>query len=199
MSFSSADIKELKWSLLSFALSLALAAVLVNYSANFQHQALQDRQTAQRQLIEARNQLYAAQNDQQNMASYQLEYEALQKEKVIGNEQRLDWIEGLEKLRAMGLVLDFKYSISPQQAYVPAPPLDSDGFALNFSPMTLQIDLLHEEQLLHLFSALHTHTMGWFMLDHCSLSGAETQGEAVSALKAECAGGWLTMKSKSAP
>ncbi len=199
MSFSVADIPEIKWSLLSFAVSLGVAASLINVSASYQHQTRQDRQTAQRQLTEARDQLIAAQSDLENMATYQLEFQALDAQKVIGNEQRLDWMEGLEKIRQQGYVLDFKYSIAPQQAYVPNPPLDTGNLALNISPMTLQIDLLHEEQLLHLFTALNTQINGWFMLERCSLTATAAQGANPGPLKAECAGGWLTMKNRNAP
>jgi len=196
MSFSAADIPEIKWSLLAFGASLVVAAGLINVSASYQRQAKQDRQTAQQLLTAAREQLIAAQSDLENMATYQMEFQALDAQKVIGNEQRLDWMEGLEKVRQQGHVLDFKYSIAPQQAYVPNPPLDTGNLALNISPMTLQIDLLHEEQLLHLFTALNTRMPGWFMLERCSLSPANAQG---GPLRAECAGGWLTMKNRNAP
>ena len=199
MSFSAADMADIKWSLGAFLSSLVLAVGLITYSASYQDQALKDRQTAQRQLTEARNQLAAAQSDLENMASFQLEYQALETQKVIGNEQRLDWIEGLEKLRRQKNVLDFKYSIAPQQAYAPNPPLDAGNLALNISPMALQIELLHEEQLLHLFTALHTQIQGWFILDRCSMSSSEAPGESTGSLKAECAGGWLTMKNRNAP
>ena len=199
MSFSVADIPEIKWSLLAFGASLAVAAGLVELSAGYQHQAKEDRQTAQRQLNEARDQLIAAQSDLENMAAYQKEFQALEAQKVIGDEQRLDWMEGLEKIRQQGEVLDFKYGIAPQQAYVPNPPLDTGNLALNISPMTLQIDLLHEEQLLRLFTALNTQIKGWFMLERCSLTPTGAQGATPGTLKAECAGGWLTMKNRNAP
>lgn len=199
MSFSVADIEDIKWSLGALLSSIVLAAGLITYSASYQEQALKDRQTAQRQLTEARNQLATAQSDLENMATYLLEYKALEAEKIIGNEQRLDWIEGLEKVRTQKHVLDFKYTIAPQQGYTPNPPLDVGNFALNISPMTLQIDLLHEEQLLHLYAALHSEMQGWFILDHCSMSGSEAPGENTGSLKAECAGGWLTMKNRNAP
>lgn len=199
MSFSVADIPEIKWSLLAFGASLVVAAGLIELSAGYQHQAKQDRQTAQNQLNEARNQLIAAQSDQENMATYQREFLALDAQRVIGDEQRLDWMEGLEKIRQQGYVLDFKYGIAPQQAYVPNPPLDTGNLALNISPMTLQIDLLHEEQLLHLFAALNTQIKGWFMLERCSLTPTGAQGDNPGTLKAECAGGWLTMKDRNAP
>ena len=95
-------------------------------------------------------------------------------------------------------MLDFKYTIAPQQSYTPKPPLDAGNFQLSRSSMTLQIDLLHEEQLLHLFADLSSQFNGWFMLDGCSISRTGTANE-LAPLKAECTGGWFTMKNKNAP
>lgn len=199
MSFSASDIPEIKWNLGAFLVSLGLAAWLISFSEDYKHDAQKGRQAAQEQLTKAQAQLATAQNDFENMATYKLEYEALETQKVIGNEQRLDWIEGLEKIRKQGVVLDFKYAIGPQQSYTPSPPLDAGNFALNLSPMTLQIDLLHEEQLDRLLSAMMTQMEGWFILEHCALSGGDAQTTGMAPLKADCAGGWLTMKNRNAP
>jgi hypothetical protein len=198
MNFSKADLQDLKWSLGALVLGLALSSGLVSLSNSYLEQSLKDRVAAQKRLAEARAQLGAAENDQENMTDYALEYNALVAQKIIGNEQRLDWMEGLEKLREQGSVLDFKYAIAPQQGYVPNPPLDTGNFQLNRSGMTLQIDLLHEEQLLRLVADMRKGLNGWFILDGCSLSRTGAADELVP-LKAECTGGWLTMKNKSAP
>lgn len=196
MSLSFDDLFELKGSLGALFLSLAMSAGLYTHTEDYQIQAFKDREIAQRTLVDSRAQLAASQNDLQNMATYLQEYQALESQRIIGNEQRLDWIEGLEKLRKQGVVQDFQYVIAPQQVYLPNPPLELGNFALNLSPMTLQVNLLHEEQLLQLFTALHNQTQGWFILDRCSLSkSAEVNG----SLKADCAGGWLTMKNRSQP
>ncbi len=198
MSFSKTDLQILKWGLGALTLSIALAVGLISWSEDYLAQSLKNREAAQRQLTEARAQLLSVQSDQENMSAYALEYNALQEQKVIGSEQRLDWMEGLEKLRQQGRVLDFKYTISPQQSYTPKPPLDAGNFQLSRSIMTLQIDLLHEEQLLHFFSNLNNQINGWFMLDGCTISRTGATNE-LAPLKAECTGGWFTMKNKSAP
>jgi TolA-binding protein len=198
MSFSAADIPEIKWSLGAFLFSLAAASALIYFSTGALDSAQKTQQAAQQQLNEAKTQLNNAQSDAENMTSYQLEYQALNAQKTIGNEQRLDWIEGLERLRQKQIVLDFKYNIAPQQSYAPNPALDAGNFALNISPMTLQIDLLHEEQLTRLLDAIHAEMPGWFMLNQCSLSRAES-AEAGATLSAKCEGGWLTLKNRSAP
>lgn len=198
MSFSKADLPVLKWSLGALALSIALAGVLISLGGDYLALSLKEQEAAQKQLTNARTQLLAAQSDQSNMAAYALEYNALLAQKVIGNEQRLDWMEGLEKLRQQGRVLDFKYSISPQQSYTPSPAVDAGNFQLSRSSMTLQIDLLHEEQLLHFFTNLNNQINGWFMLDGCSISRTGATDE-LAPLKANCTGSWFTMKNKSAP
>jgi hypothetical protein len=179
--------------------SLVVAFGLFSNSERYQEQSLKNRQAAQRMLTEARNQLNSSEIDKENMAAYQMEYQALETQKVIGNEPRLDWIEGLEKVRHQGYVTDFQYIIAPQQAYTPNPPLDAGNFVLKISPMTLQIDMLHEEQLLRLISALQSQMQGWFILDRCSLTKADAKSTTTSPLKAECAGGWLTMKNRNEP
>jgi hypothetical protein len=198
MSFSKADLADLKWSLGALLFSIALSGAIIFFSGNYLEQSLKDRQAAQNQLSESRTHLLAMQNDRDNMSSYALEYNALLAQKVIGNEQRLDWMEGLEALRQQGTVLDFKYNIAPQQAYAPNPPVDAGNFQLSRSSMSLQIDLLHEEQLLRLLAEMRKQMNGWFMLDGCSLSRTDPLG-GLAPLKAECSGGWFTLKNKGTP
>ncbi|GAB4122757.1 MAG: hypothetical protein Fur0026_14730 [Sideroxydans sp.] len=199
MSFSREDLDEIKWSLLACLAALIGAVSLFNYSTGFEQQARQKLTQSQRLLNEARVQLANAQSDLENMASYQMEYDALVAQKVIGSEQRLDWIEGLDKLRAQGLVPEFKYTIAAQKPYVPNPPQNGGNFALNLSPMTLELELLHEEQLLRFFTALENQLPGWFLLDHCTLSRNETAAPGAPPLRADCGGGWFTLKNGSTP
>jgi hypothetical protein len=198
MSFSKADLADMKWSLGALLLSIALSGAIIYFSGNYLEQSLKDRQAAQNQLSESRTHLLAMQNDRDNMSSYALEYNALLGQKVIGNEQRLDWMEDLETLRQQGTVLDFKYTIAPQQAYAPNPPVDAGNFQLSRSNMTLQVDLLHEEQLLRLLANMRKQMNGWFMLDGCTLSRTGLVSD-LAPLKAECNGGWFTLKIKGTP
>ena len=198
MTFSKSDLPYVQWPLLSFFLILSLSSVAVMLSASYATQAHRNQQTAQRQLSEARSRLAAAQDDRQNMATYALEYSELLKRKIIGIDQRLDWIEDLEKLHRRNSVLDFKYAISPQQPYMPNPPLDSGNFELKLSPMSLQFDLLHEQQLINFLDLLRGGSKGWFVIDHCALerNNATAEEDIAPHLKAECGGGWLTLHNR---
>ncbi|MDP2804755.1 MAG: hypothetical protein Q8O24_02320, partial [Gallionellaceae bacterium] len=160
MNFSKDDLLKLKWSLLTFLISLALSASAIWIGSAYDTNSLKDRQAAQKQVVEARNKLSATKSDLENMSTYALEYDSLVRSKIIGGETRLDWIEGLEKLRQQRHVLDFKYTIAPQKDFIPSPALDTGNFSFNLSGVNLQLDLLHENQLIEFFEALRTDMKG---------------------------------------
>jgi len=195
MTFSLSDLPQIKWSLWTFLLTLTIGGSAVFISQKYADNAQNVKRAAQQQLTEARSKLNAARNDQENMAHYTKEYSAIQRREIIGDEQRLNLIEGLETLRKRNRVLDFKYAIAPQQPYKPAPALDSGNFDLKLSPMTLQIELLHEGQLINFFDSLRHDMNGLFILDLCTL---ERISGSAAQLKADCAGGWLTLKNRNA-
>lgn len=203
MSFHLSDLAHIKWSLLAFTVSLIIGASAVWLSAKYVGHSLRERQAAQKQVAEARKKLGAAESDLENMSTYAMEYAYLEQNKTIGGEQRLDWMEGLEKLRQQHHAIDFRYTITPQQPYTPNPALEMGNFELNLSGLNLQVDLLHEGQLIKLFAALRTEMNSWFIIDHCTLrrngNTDETASYLTPRLKAECTGGWLTMKNRNAP
>jgi hypothetical protein len=206
MNFSKSDFSILKWSILILLLSLIVSGSAIWLSAEYVDHSLKNRQVAQRQLTDARKLLGDAQSDLENMSMYAREYATLVDYKIIGGEQRLDWMEELSKLRQQQHVLDFKYTIAPQVPYTPNPPLDVGNYELKLSGLSLQIELLHEMQLIKFFDALRSNIKGWFIIDHCTLERSGTNNAADSAspnlttpLKAECVGGWITMKKKGSP
>lgn len=203
MTFSKSDFSLIKWSLFIFLSVLALGSTAIIASENFITRAQAEQRATQRQMNEARKQLATAGEDRENMKTYTLEYGSLLERNIIGSDQRLDWIEGLDKILKQNRVLDFKYAIAPQQIYIPAPPLDSGNFELYLSSMTLQFNLLHEGQLINFFDTLRNDIKGWFIIDHCTLERGSLASDpanfnSAAQLKADCTGGWLTLKNRNA-
>ena len=196
MTFSQDDLPYIKWSLSTFLVIFLLGASAVFFSQKYADNTHNAKRMAQQHVQEARSKLNAAQDDLQNMATYQKEFSDIQLRGIIGEEQRLNLIEKLDKLRSRNHVLDFKYAIAPQQPYKPLVTVNSGNFDLKISPMTLQLELLHEGQFIRFFDSLRRDMNGWFTLDRCTL---ERTNGPVAQLKADCAGGWLTMKNRNAP
>ncbi|MFA5826453.1 MAG: hypothetical protein WC825_10870 [Gallionellaceae bacterium] len=206
MNLGKSDLAHIKWSLLAFTLSVAVGGSAIWLSATYESAARKARDAAQKQVREAGNMLGATQSDLENMSTYALEYAALIDRRIVGGEQRLDWMEELEKLRRQHHVIDFKYTIAPQQPYIPTPALNTGDLEINLSGLSLQIDLLHEMQLIEFFKALRSDLKGWFIVDHCTLERAASANTAETSsapnigaqLKADCAGGWITLNNRNA-
>ena len=202
MKFSQADFYPLRWSLAAFLTAILVSSIILSGSSQYAAFTQKDERVAQSQMNEARNRLTTASQDQESLAVFSREYATLEKNKIIGDDHRLDWMEGLEKIRTQNRVIDFRYSISPQKTYAPQPPIDSGNFDTHYSEMKLQFDLRHEGQLLDFFDAMRSQIKGQFQLEGCTLQRVATNGVptmvAGTNIKAECNGGWITLKNRSA-
>ncbi|MEQ1527217.1 MAG: hypothetical protein ABL911_10805 [Gallionella sp.] len=197
--FSASDFSIIRWSVIALCLSALASGVMLFSSGKYTEKTERDLQAAQAASDDARRHLFAANEDKENMAIYADEYGKLMTRKMFGDEQRLDWIEGLEKLRQQKLVTDFKYTIAPQKNHTPQPAIASGNFDIHYSEMKLSFDLLHEEQLLNFLDALRLQNTGWYQLDGCTLKHNEGADPITLAnLKAECTGGWITLKNRNA-
>ena len=197
MKFAKSDLLLMRWSTLAVCASALISAIMLYSSGEYAQHTQKDQRNAQSQLNDARNKLTAAHDDQKNMAAYTDKYATLLDSRIIGDEQRLDWMEGLGKIREQNLVSDFRYTIAPQKIYAAKPPIDSSNFDIHYSEMKLQFELLHEAQLLDFFAALRGQIKGWYQLEGCTMRRGGNEDAA--QLTAECSGGWITLKNRNEP
>jgi len=201
MKFSQSDFHPMRWSLGAICASILLSSVILYSSSQYADRSQKNLRAAQSQVNDARNRLTAALQDQVSLSSYSAEYGVLEERNIIGDDHRLDWMEGLEKLRQQNLVVDFRYNIAPQRIYTPQPAIDSGNFNIHYSEMKLQFELLHEGQLLSFFDALRNRIKGHYQLEGCKLQRDDIAEDAAQPTKitAECSGGWITLKDRNAP
>lgn len=200
MKITKSDFTVMRSSLITLTIAICCSLLLIYFSDRQASIAERNWSTAQQRLSTAKNELNNARWDYENLFKYQDEYAASLDRNLIGEEPRLDWVESLERLRQQGLVSDMHYNIGPQKTYTPQMPIDSGNFDIKYSEMKLQLDLLHEGQLIDYFDALRTQIKGWYQLDECNIvrTNSDKQNVAIQ-LRAECSGGWITLKNRSAP
>ncbi|MGC2165591.1 MAG: hypothetical protein WA632_06220 [Gallionella sp.] len=201
MKFSTADFALLRWNIAALCAAAIFCSVIFYSSNIYVESAKGEMLRARDQSNDARRHLSAAVDDRENMSIYADEYGALTQLNIIGEDKRLDWMEDMENLRRLNLVIDFNYQISPQKKYTPKPPISSGNFEVYYSEMKLHFSLLHEVQLVDFFNAMTNDIRGWYQLDGCSIqrkTGTPTDSKQVRPpqLTAECSGGWVTLKSR---
>lgn len=133
-------------------------------------------------------------------------YSALQARGVIGDERRLEWAELLKAVSDRWRLTNLHYEFSPQR------PLDAPNAAGNatanaapeahdayVSTLTLDVDLLHEEELLHLLDDLRTQASALVQVRSCSVARLppKSDGPRRANLHAACQLDWITLRAAS--
>lgn len=117
---------------------------------------------------------------------------------IIGQEERLNWIEVLRDAGERLRIPSLSYEIRSQAVYTPSFPLDMGRFQLYGSEMTLSLQALHEGDLLRVAQLLDARAKGLYSMQACRLSKIAQQVDADSADKAnitvQCVLNWFTIK-----
>jgi hypothetical protein len=138
------------------------------------------------------NQLYLVEN-------YLSDYRKLEKKGFIGKENRLNWVETLGVIADKKKVITIEYNIRAIQPYRPAYKVNASLFQINSSEMVLHMKLLHERDLLDIFTELNQLAEGIYDIKRCKIQRqhrAITYNAGTTNIIAECTLNWFTLQAK---
>jgi hypothetical protein len=192
--------RELQLPVVALVLSMLAAGGAVYYSDTLLKEA--QRQLAQQdsQLREARTRLQRSGDEKEVIVRYLGTYQELQRMGFAGDEQRINWLDGLRLANERADLFGVDYQISAQAPYAHASELKPGDIALNQSVMTVRFRLLHEEDLLRFFNTLQDAGAGMFAIDECAVKRTDATGviRYQPNLAAECKLSWITAKPRRA-
>ena len=122
--------------------------------------------------------------------------EAVIRDIMVGEEQRLSWLDALRGANAQSQLYGVDYEVGAQQPYSFSSEAGANGLAVQQSVMKLRLGLLNESDLFTFFRALAAQKVGAFSVNQCNLQRLvpETTKPANQAtLKAECEVAWITL------
>ena len=194
MKLTRQDLSRVAWSLV---LSL-LAALLGFWAVQHSLKVLGDRQTRTRQArsegAEIRNKLARAPVDGHELKQRLARYEDLLRRGILGPERRLDWVEEIRRLAGKERLLDLRYELAPQQLLHGGA---GSGYEFMSSNMMLQIQLLHEGQLLDFLAELRARVPAYVRINSCKLERLPDIGSGQGPrLSAECSLDWITLRER---
>jgi len=173
---------------------LALFTLAQKFSSE-QKNALQKQQNL---LNSSRQRFQLSGIEKQTITEYLPQYQALINKGLVGEERRLEWVDELRKQHQLNKLFSIKYSIGLQEPYKPSFASNLGGFVLNRSIMTLDLDMLHEEDILQLTEALSKKDKEVFMLRDCEITrlnaGGVLSNQLIANLHAKCELDWLTLR-----
>lgn len=179
----------------SVIITVALLFGFAQYYNTNQEQALQ----TQKNLLNAARQRYQSSGTEKDMITEFLpQYQTLISQGFVGEERRIEWVDDLRAQHKNHKLFGIKYNISQQEKYTPVFARNLGGFVLHRSVMKLELDMLHEGDLLQLTESLNANNAASFLLRDCEIVRLNTNGtpsnQLIANLHAQCELDWLTLR-----
>lgn len=193
------DFPYIRKASITLALCAAAGAALIGGSTLILNSLKTAKNQVQGELSQAREQLRQAQLEKNEIRDFQPKYVRLVERGFVGEEKRLDWIEQIHHIQERRKLLPLTYEFSAQQPFQLDPSIQTGDLELRGSRMRLQMDLLHEMDLLHFLDDLRAR--GFFAVEECAIAPADNNSNEALAprLRADCALQWISMGSRAAP
>lgn len=191
------DLLLIRLPLALFGTALLLALALVLLAVWQQNKAEQQRQQARQRLEQLQAEAGSMQQDRQDYERYSGPFRDLRARGIIGDEDRLQWIEVLTNIRRQYPQMQLKYRIEPQLPadFIAEAP---QGMRVMASRMHLTFLAAHEGQLLMLLQTLDKDARGMHLLRQCHIQRSKLergQTEWVAPpLESKCVIEWLTVR-----
>lgn len=191
-----ADLQALKNPLLVLLAVLVAAAATIYFTEQLRVSARRQLAQQQSQLKEARTRLQKSGDEKDIIIRYLEGFRRLQLSGFIGEEQRINWLDGLRLTNQQADLFGVDYQIGAQKPYPYAAEFNPGQLELNQSLMRLRFRLLHEEDMMRFFSILARQNAGIFTVDQCDMRRIDTGGviRYQPNVTAECELSWITAR-----
>jgi len=193
------ELKALQAPLIILVIVLGLGAGIVYQLDQTLSATKRELAQQQAQMREARTRLQKSGEEKELIVRYLPNYEYLQRIGFVGDEKRLNWLEGLRLSNQQAQLFGVQYQIGSQQQYPYAAELSPGQLTLHQSVMKLSFQLLHEGDLMSFLKALGKQGAGFFAVNECKLDRANTGGSIrfQPNLRADCDIAWITLRAAS--
>jgi hypothetical protein len=200
MKLDAKDFKRLQWAI-AFLVIMALmgggSVWTTQQLKKSSDKAFQEATAARRDM---QTKLARASEEQQELRDKISRFQALKDSGYIGPEQRLDWIEAIARIKAARRIIKLDYEFSPQRLADPSllpGGASAGGFEVMSSQMQLQLQLLHEDELLTFLAELRDSVQAVVKVRSCAIERAapgNTGRGNIAQLKADCTLEWITLR-----
>lgn len=197
------DLGRMKWAIAFLVILSACGGGAVWSTLQLQKAAEKSirETTAARNDIRVR--LARARDEQVELNDKIRRYQAIREQGYIGPEQRLDWVEAIARIKAARRIYRLEYDFAPQRpadASVLPGGHGAGGFDIMASQMRMQVQILHEGELLGLIDDIRKSVRALIQLRSCTMervtgvSAGDRNNPA--PLKAECTLEWITLRER---
>jgi hypothetical protein len=197
MKLTQQDWRKLRMPILGLGAALVIVGLLVSLADQYQTKYETALQTQQNLFNQAQQKFLSSGQEKEAIMQYLPIYNDLLETGFIGEERRIEWIERLRQIHTQHKLFSIDYQIGLQENYKPTFIPNMGNFVLHRSIMKLNLDMLHEGDILSLLDGLQEQTTPFIVRD-CEISrpvGAVVNSKNIAPnLRAICEIDWLTLR-----
>ncbi len=191
MTFGREDLRQLRLPLaLVSALVLVGAACLVT-SGYLLDAARKTGEEARQSRVSAQGRVSKVAEEERGIRENLVFYDRMRRSGLMSDQNRLDWIESVARIKNERKLFEIKYSIDAQKPLDYPGIVDSGAAQFIVSRIKLDMLLLHEEDLLNFLADLDASGKVYMSVRHCSVTRVNREAQSAAAkmqprLGAEC-------------
>jgi hypothetical protein len=185
------DLKHLRIAAAAGAIMAVLGVAAIAVADHYLTAATKLRNAAREQSAAAQERVSKVFEEEREIRESLVFYQTMQRQGMLGPENRLDWIDAIAKIKSERKLFEIKYNIEAQKLldYPGVTATKSTDFFV--SRMRLDMLLLHEEDLLNFLSDLRSVGRFHVSVRRCSVNrierSAATQAQGLyPRLRSEC-------------
>jgi hypothetical protein len=199
MKFDPKDLKHLQWAIVFLVAMILVGGGLVLTTQELKKSSESAFKEATASRIDIQAKLARAREEQAELRDKIGRFQAIMA-RYIGPEQRLDWTEAIARIKAAHRIFKLEYEFAPQR------PVDAailpgggaaGGFEIMASQMRMQVELLHEGELLAVLDELRNAVQAIIQVRSCSMdriTSIKSDRGNNANVKAECTLEWITLR-----
>lgn len=191
MNISRNDLRHLRVPIALAILLSALGAACLGVSKYYLDEARAVRDASRLTRIGAQERMAKVAEEEREIRENLVHFERMQKLGVVGEQNRLDWIESIAKIKNARKLFEIRYSIEAQTSVDYPGVVATNAADFVVSRMRLNMLLLHEGDLLNFLSDLQAAGKAHVSVRRCTVNRI-ARGEGASPtslqprLRAEC-------------
>ena len=192
----------IKKSLMFFVATLASMITVVILSGAYKSNASNENSIMVRKMRSWSNKIDEANRNNQILVQHEDTFKKLVENSVIGDENRLSWVEAVQKIADSRKLTSVKYNIASREL-LDKKEIDSKYKNIDIykSVMSLDMKILHEGDLFVMLDALKSQAKGLVAVDKCDIELINKnihenliQPDTKDNLRASCELSWYTLK-----
>lgn len=204
MKIRPADLYRLRWNIALFLALAGIGAGIAYGTLHLARQAALAEQQEKGHLADVKSRLDRARDEEREILAKIDNYRSLVARGVIGQEARLDWVEEINRIKAARRLFDIQYELAPQKPLDPTllpSGATAGGFEFLASTMRLEMQLLHEDDLVGFLADLRARVKAILLVRACTVERLPPSGQqgVRPQLRAECTIDWVTLREVAKP